>query len=203
MKEVVIATYDRDYREWTKYLNDDVKITVYQKGECKNLPNEICIPNIGRDPHTHFYHIVKNYDNLADYTLTAQDFCTDHVSNYIEIVNGTIETYKKYAVQDFGGCWFFNDAYDGVVSCDKNGVPHHPGLNIEPIWNMLFAEQIPDKILFTPAVHFCVTRDHVKLRPKKFYEKIVSILETHEIAPWVIERLEPYIFDQTYKIINI
>lgn len=200
MKELIIAAYDRDY-SWIKNLNTDIKVTVYRKGTKSNLPNEIYLENnVGRDVHTFFYHIVNNYDNLSDYTFTSQDYFQDHVSNYIHIMNGTENTLKEICVQDFGGCWFFCNQYGGKLTCDKNGAPHHEGLDIPTIWEQLFKIECPDTIVFTPTGHFCATREHIRKRPLSFYKKVLNILETNEQAPWVIERLEPYIFDLKFNI---
>lgn len=201
MKEVIISAYDRDYHYWITKLNENIKVTVYRKGTNLHISDEIYIEkNIGRDVHTFFYHIVNNYDNLSDYTFTAQDYFEDHVINYIHIINGTPQTLIENAVQNFGGCWFFCTQYGGKLNCDKNGYPNHPGLNIEPVWNELFKIECPDVITFTPTGHFCATREHIQKRPISFYKKVLSILETNEQAPWIIERLEPYIFDLNFEI---
>ena len=91
------------------------------------------------------------------------------------------------------GCWFFNTQLP-VLYCDRNGNPHHGGLPIQPIWEMLFHDEIPEFIEFAPAGHFCVSKEVIKRLPVSFYEKVLKILEDFHLSPWVIERLEPYIF---------
>jgi hypothetical protein len=198
MKEVIISAFARDF-SWISELNSDIKVTVYRKG-VKGQNNEVFIENnVGRDVHTFFYHFVKNYDNLYDYTLTSQDYFEDHVSNYIEIMNGNTNTWDENSHLKLSDCWFFNTKY-GYISCDKFGNDHHPGLDIESIWNQLFLDKCPIKINFVPAGHFCVSKKHVLKRPIEFYKKILNILETDESSPWIIERLESYIFDLNYEI---
>lgn len=193
MKELVIAAYDRDYN-WVKSLNPDVKVTVYRKGSNQLLEGEILIePNLGRDVHTFFYHLYTQYDNLADVTFFSQDFPFDHVSNYIELINGNEILWNAYSHQHTEGCWFFCTQY-GVLTCDKNGSPHHPGLNLEKMWNQLFESMCPNTLSFTPTGHFAITKTSATLIPKEFYKKILNILETEPTSPWEIERLEPYIF---------
>jgi hypothetical protein len=90
-KELVIAAYDRDYG-WKQYINEDVKITVYNKNQNTLKEGEILLtPNVGRDVHTFFNHIIENYDNLSDYTFFSQDEPFDHVNNIIALVNGVPE----------------------------------------------------------------------------------------------------------------
>ena len=63
-KELIISAYEEDY-SWINEINDDVKITVYRKGN-EALENEILIKNnVGRDVHTFFYNIFKNYNILS------------------------------------------------------------------------------------------------------------------------------------------
>ena len=62
-KEIVIAAYDKP-TDWLVNINDDIKKTVYRKGNALPLNNgEILIePNFGRCVHTFFNHILTNYD---------------------------------------------------------------------------------------------------------------------------------------------
>lgn len=192
MKELVIAAYDRDY-SWVKALNSDIKVTVYRKGLSELLEGEILIePNLGRDVHTFFNHLYIRYDTLADVTFFSQDFPFDHVANYVELINGTKELWDVDAKQFTDGCWFFCTQY-GVLTCDKSGAPHHPGLDLPAMWSTLFDTDCPDIISFTPTGHFAITKDHARKIPKEFYKHILNILETQETSPWEIERLEPYI----------
>jgi hypothetical protein len=212
MKEIVIAAYEREYSRWVQQLNSDIKVTVYRKGNNHSLENEIYLENnVGRDIHTFFYHLAKNYNNLSDYTFMSQDDFTFHVSNYIEILNGDVELWDKNAIQKFGETWFFctslkeyppqRESFIGpTLDCDKSGFPDHGGLPIEKIWNELFKVPCPNTISFPPGGHFCVSKEHVRKRPLYFYKKIVDILENNPSAPWVFERIEPYVFNTNYKI---
>lgn len=198
-KEVIISTFQRDY-SWITELNSDVKVTVYRKGQEPLRENEILInKNVGRDVHTFFYHFLTKYNSLSDITFTSQDYFEDHISNYHQIINGDEDMWNECALQYIHECWFFNNKCPLLIS-DRNGFPHHPDLPMEKYWNELFIRPCPNIFRFTPAGHFCITKEQVKKRPIKFYEKIVNILEKDYDSPWVIERLEPYIFDLNYQI---
>jgi hypothetical protein len=200
MKEIVIAAYEREFSSWVQKLNPDIKVTVYRKGNNYNLENEIYLENnVGRDVHTFFYHIVNRYDSLSEYTFMSQDDFTYHVNNYIDVINSTPKKWDKYALHKFEKCWFFCTSHE-ILECDKTGMPNHGGLPIEEIWNELFDISIPEKISFPPGGHFCISSNAIKKRPLNFYKKILNILETNYSAPWVFERLEPYVFNTKYKI---
>jgi len=87
MIEIVIARYNEDL-EWLlnkKFLN--YKIIVYNKGKNNNyikLPNmkSININNVGRCDHTYLYHIIKNYNNLANITIFLPGSCDIHYKIY-------------------------------------------------------------------------------------------------------------------------
>lgn len=201
-KEVLISAYDRDY-SWISKINPDVSVIVYRKGnKHPQQPNEIFIPkNVGRDVHTFFYHLYENYNKLMSYTFTCQDYFEDHVSNYIHIMNGNPAIWDEEAKQIIDNeCWFFS-THHGYITCEPDGSPHHPGLDIPGMWKRLFKSPMPEKIGFTAAGHFCITANHVRKRPREFYKKILDILENEQIAPWIIERLEGYILDPSYEIL--
>jgi dTDP-4-dehydrorhamnose reductase len=199
-KEVVIAAYDRDY-SWIKNLNKEIKITVYRKGNKVLLDNEIKIdPNIGRDVHTFFNHLYLRYDTLSDITYFTQDFFEDHVSNYIELMNGDITMLNKHAIEKIDNqCWFFNTHFNSILYCDNTGYLHDFGLNIKNIWCKIFDIESPDIFYFTPSGHFVITKEHARKIPREIYKKIIEILETVPRGPWEIERLESYIFIKNYK----
>jgi len=216
-KELVIAAYDRDL-SWLNNVNQDVKITVYRKGNALLLKdNEIKIePNLGRCVHTFFNHLYVNYDNLCDYTFFAQDYPFDHWGNILEMLNGDIEVSKSSANLKIGGYYgFHNNTFgtawnltkschfsDGeVLRCFSDGRPQHPNLNVSKYWNYLFSDsnKTPEFYEFIPGGHFFISKNHVKLRSKNFYKKIIDALIEDLEAPWIIERMEGYIFDARFK----
>ena len=73
--EVVIARYNEDL-SWAIKEFPTERVIVYNKG--KNdlvLPKNFIIkelPNIGREAHTYLYHIINNYNNLAERIFFTQ-----------------------------------------------------------------------------------------------------------------------------------
>jgi hypothetical protein len=218
VKEIVIAAYDKSL-DWIKEIKSDIKISVYRKGEVLPLnDNEIKIsPNKGRCIHTFFNHIYINYDNLADYTFFVQDFPFDHWGNLIFILNSDIEEIKKnasltidgyygYHNNTFGSAWHLQPSQQfgngGVISCYSNGSPQdlNPNINVDKYWKLLFIEsQIPPNMYeFMPGGHFVITKEQIILRSKNFYKQIIDLLLEDENSPWMIERLECYIFNKNY-----
>jgi hypothetical protein len=220
-KEIVIAAYEKEL-DWVSRLNSDVKVTIYRKGDIIPLKeNEIKISiNKGRCVHTFFNHIYLNYDNLSDYTFFVQDFPFDHWGNVIDIINSseeeipknaslTIGGYYGYHNNNFGTSWYLDKSSQvgvgGIISCQSNGHPQdlNPNIDVDKYWNILFLEDnnIPQTYEFMPGGHFVITKEQIKLRSRQFYKKIVELLEDDVNAPWMIERLECYIFNDKFKTI--
>jgi hypothetical protein len=198
-KDLIIAHYERDY-SWISSLDENVKKIVYTKNESLVNPNEILItPNLGRCVHTFFYHLYTQYDNLADFTITAQDYPFDHVNNYSDIINGDISVWNEFAQYKVGECWWFCTCYHLWTSY-MDGGPSHPGLNIPPVWSELFDEPVPHDVIFSAGGHFVVSKEQVRKRPREFYGKVCNILQTNDQGPWIIERLESSIFNENLKI---
>lgn len=225
IKEIVIAGYDKD-TSWTEDLKD-IKVTIYRKGNIKINEGDIKIePNIGRDVHTFFYHIYNNYDTLSDYTFFVQDYPFDHWENLIELINNntfiqkctlniddgyfgyhnnTIGMPNRNNKYNYGGgMWNLSDSTQvgngKILRCYSNGLPqdYNPNINVEKYWIELFETEIPSVYEFIPGAHFCLEKNHAKVRNKSFYKKIIEILENDTSAPWIIERLECYIFNKKF-----
>ena len=76
--KLVIARYNEKI-DWIKSPNH----VIYNKGNQLNDPTKIVIemPNVGREGHTYLTHIVKNYNNLSDYTVFLQGDPFPHSGN--------------------------------------------------------------------------------------------------------------------------
>jgi hypothetical protein len=86
--EIVVARYNENL-DWLKKIkkSKDLKITVYNKGQDDiDLPF-IKLPNIGRESHTYLYHIINNYDNLADQTIFCQGDSIFHSPGFLDLIN--------------------------------------------------------------------------------------------------------------------
>jgi hypothetical protein len=73
--QIVIARYNENL-EWTKFLKSET--IIYNKGSNVGTKHKtIKLPNIGMGGATFWYHIIENYDNLADITLFIQGWPFD------------------------------------------------------------------------------------------------------------------------------
>jgi len=83
--EIVIARYNEDL-SWLRKIPKKIKITIYNKGLDDINIQSIKLPNIGRESHTYLYHIINNYDNLADKTIFCQGDSIFHSPGFIDLL---------------------------------------------------------------------------------------------------------------------
>ena len=221
-KELVIAAYDKDY-SWVKELSPEIRVTVYRKGEGEKIKDsEIRLePNKGRCVHTFFNHILVNYYDLADLTYFCQDYPFDHFEDLVDVVNNDKENERcQLRIGGYYGFHYNTITQPGpkggvmwnlskskhhgngnVLVCDNFGAPQdsNPDIDMSLYWNKFFESEPPKHYEFMPGGHFAITKEHARLRPQSFYSKICGFLLDKEVAPWIIERLECYIFNPNIK----
>jgi hypothetical protein len=72
-----VARYNEDV-DWIVSAAVSANVLIYNKGARLNLPNELILPNVGRESHTYLHHIIENYDRLCDITVFTQAKINDH-----------------------------------------------------------------------------------------------------------------------------
>lgn len=191
MIEIVISKYNENI-DWSNNLKS--KVIIYDKSNSDN--NHIRLPNIGREAHTYLYHIIKNYDNLPEYLCFLQGNPFDHLN---------IENISQIENENFIKSNFI--PLNKIYSCELNGKPDHPNLNLDFIFDDLFIEK-PLIVDFIVGAQFIVKRENILNRSLSFYEKLYKYFEKDDInyyimgvnkMPWVMERIWIYIFDTSIK----
>ena len=95
---IVIARY-KENLDWALPYNDIAFI--YNKGppDVKEFSRILTVKNVGREGHTYLYHIIANYDNLAQRTIFLQGDWFEHN----ETILYGIDNYEKHLpVQPMG-----------------------------------------------------------------------------------------------------
>ena len=170
--QIVVSRYNEDI-SYLLLLNDI--LLVYNKGE-DNIPiycNTIKLPNIGRESHTYLYHIVNNYDYLADKTLFIQGKISDHKllqgkdyfkeDDFIAKINLiNIQILKKRVI--------YSNKYLKELKKSK----YTPYEWINKI-GLCINELNDFKIVW--GANFCVSKKLIHKKPKIFYEDLLKYLE--------------------------
>jgi hypothetical protein len=199
--QIVVAKYNEN----TDYLNKEPFIKysqiVYDKG-CKYKDITIYAPdtqrrwtyleNEGRESHTYLYHIIKNYDNLADVTIFLPGSCLSELKKWQ--TNKTIQLVEESRksvfvsselvgdVKDHAYNWCIDD-YDGIVkenhidgrnSIKKNKITI---ADIRPFgkWFEYEFGDLHTHILCYRGI-FALSREHIRQHSKKYYKDLIKYL---------------------------
>jgi hypothetical protein len=199
--ELVLSYYINNNIEWIDNLN--IKTTIYNKTneEIANQPS-ILLPNVGREIHTYFYHIINNYDNLHDWTYFSQAYPLDHVDILPTIINEGEKLFTLSKINVTNEAHFFSNGghFGQALISQGDGTPHHPGLDLNGLWLELFKETPPPlEYEFTPGAICCVSNKRIQSKPKEFYEKCLDLTINRINSPWEFERILQYIFNDKIK----
>lgn len=168
--EIVVARYSEDLYWIDKYKNFT---TIYNKGNDK-IESSIPLKNIGRESHTYLYHIVNNYDNLAEYTCFLQgDPFDPHSPRLFGYLNYVLESNEL--IPDF--FWISERMVEGDFEYKRE--PYHKIFpNIKYAYEKIFGKQPTiEKFIFGAGAQFCVSKKRIHERPLEFYKNILDIFE--------------------------
>lgn len=198
--DLIISRYKEDV-SWLKQV-PYYRRFLYNKGN--HLEGSIVLPNVGREIHTYFHHIIQNYDKMADWSFFTQGHPFDHVRNYVEFLNnfpsGTIPSPLKINKLIY---FLSNGVFSQTLYSKSDGSPHHFAvLNIDEVWSDLFDSSPPNDYPFTAGATFAVSKEIILSRPKSFYGKCLDLSVNREHGPWEFERIFPSLFDPKNKVRN-
>jgi hypothetical protein len=196
--DLVISRYNENL-DWINNININNfrNIIIYNKG--KNINNNyisnkfkiINLSNVGRCDHTYLYHIINNYNNLADVTIFLPGSCNSPLkwNQTIKTINDTIKTRnsvfyasyvndirKKYA--DF--------QLDNWKASDPSNALENPEENLEkskerPFINW-YDKNFSKDIKIENSVFygiFSVSKKHIHNRSLQSYKKLIKYLDYH------------------------
>jgi hypothetical protein len=192
--EIVISRYNENL-EWLKNSSfENYPITIYNKGINNNFYNNnyniINLKNVGRCDHTYFYHIINNYNNLADITLFLPGSCNLEYK-YIKALT-ILDIIKKAKKTVLSGYYIYdlkNNLYDFILdvwkSSDEQNIIANTNdnhkltpSNIRPYgkwYENNFGNKKNDWITFL-GIH-AIKKDHLLKNSKEYYIKFLKELE--------------------------
>lgn len=152
------------------------------------------MPNVGRCDHTYLYHIVTNWDNLADVTIFVPGSCASAQSKWNKlqwIVSQVGRTGDSAFPVDHVTVTPLNEQLgafklDSYVASEAANAAMNPESTLQLSrhrpFGVFFRAMFPDM----PAVHevvyqgvFAVSRKHVQQHPRSRYERLLSCLDSH------------------------
>jgi len=190
--ELVVAVY-KEKIEWLQRVDKNITIKAYCKYMRFDFDYDEYLDNLGRESQTYCYHIIKNYANLADFTIFCQGNPFVHLKNEFD---------SPYMELFSGNHIYVNDFYplDGIVICDQKAQPFSSWeINIGEIWDELFLSVCPENFIAIYGAQFIASKELIKSRSFEFWVYLNELHKKYQHLPWVLETLWYYILDPRFK----
>jgi hypothetical protein len=195
--QIVVARY-REPLSWLgNYPFNKCPTIVYNKGgndeflHAPNITNVINMKNCGLDTHSFLYHIINNYDNLAEITAFFQG-SIDLPHKYNRAAETVVESVRRNTTI-LACCEIKNmreELYNFTV--DQYAMAHssitHSHHNVVtypcPIrpfgrwYDSLFGEIETTHFVYNHII--AIKKEHILRRPKEYYEKLMSFVDNIE-----------------------
>lgn len=191
--DMVIARYKEDITWLESFKSLEINKIIYNK----YFKEDIFLENIGRESHTYLYHIIKNYDNLADITIFTQANPFDHSPDFINKIINCVKNKEKIQFKPL-------TIYNGldILYCDMDGAPHHRGLNLKRGFDILFNKKYNSAMVpFHPGAIFIVSKENIKKRSKQFYENCLELCIDEDWKDFNGTLAAPYFFERVWRVI--
>ena len=189
--DCVIARYNESL-DWlmVSEFQHITRFIIYNKGKpiTTILPlnaTVINIPNVGKCDHTYLYHIVRNYDNLADMTIFISGTLRDHrkgprLKNTIKLVNKTKNSVfivdklnVPHDIYNFSMSYYMSS--NPINQVDEGSIAKLYPANIRPFGKWFEYHWPNQSTVGAPYTSiFAVHKKHILQHEKKYY---ISFLE--------------------------
>ncbi|WP_419779915.1 DUF3431 domain-containing protein [Maridesulfovibrio sp.] len=183
--EIVVARYKEDI-SWLDECGWPA--VIYDKGGdlvAAGDDRAVPLPNVGREAHTYFTHIIERYPDFPDYTIFLQGdpFFHTHDLSAEQLFELADEKMVRN-IGFFGFAWF-------KIRCDRLGRPHDmhdpakegkwkgwgKDIPVGEIFEKLFKRTSPEQFIANaPTGNFIVGKERVLTRPKSFYENALRLI---------------------------
>jgi hypothetical protein len=205
--EFVVARYNENI-DWLDRVKDNC--IIYNKGVPLEINNEIPLKNVGRESHTYLWHIIHNYDNLAEVTIFTQGCISDSktmpnrntLENLLRMkceaenegksiflnINKPISYEHRWSNPDFNikdGKWVLENNYN-----NNNKI-------LFKDWFIQHTKEteFPDPLIWYGNGIFAIRKDIILKNPKDYYESLIKEVEHH------INPIEGHFFERSWYYI--
>lgn len=199
---IIVSRYNEELNWTTKDTYNKYKYIVYNKGtneyfDKKNVSKIVNVPNVGRESHTYLYHIVNNYDNLADINVFLPgSIDTNHKvfkkNKFAKKLLTNIEKYNNAVFLSFGNIKnnsitkeFRNFKVDVYSSTTTINLKQNAEYTIRKSEHRPFQTWFRHNIGLVKVpyvIHygiFSVNKNDILQKPKSYYEKLLKLVSDH------------------------
>ena len=197
--DVVVARYKEDVNWLREYddgtfgrlfmYNKSDKPVEYSNGRANYIYREL--PNVGVCDHTYLYHIIDNYDNLADVTvflpgsgsLGNKKDTVDFVMEKVKTTRKTVFNVGPFPDRSVGEVLYdFTLENWDVTSLENRDSDGRLELAKVRPFGKWYETKFPGIKVKAPVYGgiFAVSREHIRSREKAFYEDLIKEVNTHK-----------------------
>lgn len=199
--ELVVSHYKENVDWMDDFDLSNFDVTIYMKYYTQPVKSEYrCIPlqNVGRECATYIYHIIKNYESLADiilFTLCGLSEVPHKLNKFKSVYKNYLNATKDGIVYDVEGSannelyHFTLDDYESSTPINRNKHTYDYSdcptclvpASVRPYgkWakHFLNLDIVPGvNYKWFPCGIFAVSKERILRYPKAFYEKILQEL---------------------------
>jgi len=201
----LVVSYYKENLDWLNLLNNKTDkintVYIYSKGN-KSPPTtvphiEISIENIGRCDHTYLYHIIANYDNLADVTIftTGSTGALKHKLKNFKLILATVfKTHNSFFPgqhENNVAKSLYNFKMDNYRSSNISNQEASAADILAPAsprpFGRWYNKHFPG-IKISHIVYygvFAVSKQHIQQHPKSYYENLIKEFPKNHSNPEV------------------
>lgn len=205
--EIIVAHYNEDIDRLRPYADHVIIYHKWNETEPRfPVKKRIKLENVGREWHTYLYHIINNYDNLADYTAFLQWSISDHADNNIayDKIDDYLQEIKKYWFST-KTLWLMKKRDPQIIWLGKfqdmiaQWTLIRSSLSFSEFYHDIFWQQQPIVIPVFYWANFAVSKEKIIGRSREFYQKIYHYMgSSSNPEEWhYLERLRFQIFNKT------
>lgn len=190
--EIVIARYNEDLSWLKQHPFNQYNVVIYNKGTNHNFykPEKLKyvenLKNVGKCDHTYLYHIIKNYNNLADVTIFLPGSCNmewklkkaKRMIHQIRKNNRAVILYNENMENVLDKIYnFYLDFYENAFEINRigNSTSDFEPSKIRPFgkWYNYHFSDIRLKYVTYGGV-FSISKEDVHNNPPYFYQNLLD-----------------------------
>ena len=194
--DIVISRYNENI-DWLYNYNLDNFNTIYIYNKGNTFNNKfgnnvvvISLPNVGRENHTYLYHIISNYNNLADVTIFLPGSSDMPIkwSRVDKTIKKVLQTKKSvFYVQHYKNVK--NELYDFKLNDYKSTNYSNSAINPESKLQLcperpfgVWYEKNFGNVIINGTIYGCmfaVSKNDIFHRSLNFYKTLIKYLDNH------------------------
>lgn len=132
-------------------------------------------------------YIIDNYEKLEDYSIFLD-------KNPFNVITISRDEFLK-ALCDEPCILYDRSSWTTTLRCLSDGRPHHPGLNLNHWFSLIFpGQQGPNAYEFIAGSQFMISSSRIRSNSKSYYENLLNLSNQNGLDDFTMERLWHIVF---------